>query len=229
MPGSGPDVVSARHFDAWWKKRRAKDPHLLDYTLELLIDPSAGDVDVAAFPDSWRQGDLELRVSYDFAPGADLDGVTVHVPLAMLNQVTARGFDWQVPGLRAELVAAVVRSLPKTLRRHFVPVSDAVRDFLARHGPDDGDLTDVLADDLRRRTGELVRPSDWRPRAGARPPPRELPDRGRPRAARRVRQGPRRAASDACTGTSRAPSRGPSVRPWSARGSRGGRSVRSHG
>ena len=157
----GRDVVSARHFDGWWKKRRAEDPHLLDYTLDLLIDPTAGELDLSAFPDTWRQGELELRVSYEFAPGADLDGVTVHVPLAVLNQVTERGFDWQVPGLREELVAAVVRSLPKTLRRHFVPVSDAVRTFLATHGPDDGDLTDVLADDLRRRTGELVRPSDW--------------------------------------------------------------------
>ena len=157
----GPDVVSARHFDAWWKTRRADDPHLLDYTLELLIDPSTGDLDVTAFPDSWRQGELELRVSYEFAPGADLDGVTVHVPLAVLNQVTEHGFDWQVPGLRTELVAAVVRSLPKTLRRHFVPVADAARDFLLAHGPAEGDLTDVLADDLRRRTGELVRPSDW--------------------------------------------------------------------
>ena len=155
------DVVSARHFDAWWKVRRADDPHLLDFSLELLIDPSAGAIDVSAFPDTWRQGDLELRVSYEFAPGADLDGVTVHVPLAVLNQVTPHGFDWQVPGLRTELVAAVVRSLPKSLRRHFVPVSDAVAQFLARHGPDDGDLTDVLAEDLRQRTGELVRPSDW--------------------------------------------------------------------
>ena len=157
----GRDVVSARHFDSWWKERRAADPHLLDYTLDLLVDPAAGAIDVSAFPDTWRQGDFELAVSYEFAPGADLDGVTVHVPLAVLNQVTPRGFDWQVPGLRADLVAAVVRSLPKALRRHFVPVTEAVRVFLEQHGPDDGDLTDVLADDLRSRTGELIRPSDW--------------------------------------------------------------------
>ncbi|HUP85419.1 MAG TPA: ATP-dependent RNA helicase HrpA [Acidimicrobiales bacterium] len=157
----GAEVVSSRHFDVWWKRRRADDPGLLDYTVDLLIEPSAGPVEVDGFPDLWRQGGLELDVTYDFAPGTDLDGVTVHVPLAVLNQVDATGFDWQVPGLRAELVAAVVRSLPKSLRRHFVPVSDATREFLSRHGPSDGDLTEALAADLRARTGELVRPDDW--------------------------------------------------------------------
>jgi ATP-dependent helicase HrpA len=157
----GSDVVSARHFDSWWKRRSADEPHLLDFTMDLLIDPSARDLDLRGFPDTWRQGDLELRVSYEFAPGADLDGVTVHVPLAVLNQVRNDGFDWQVPALRRDLVAAVVRSLPKSLRRHFVPVTDSVRSFLESHGPGDGALLDVLAADLRARTGELIRPSDW--------------------------------------------------------------------
>jgi ATP-dependent helicase HrpA len=155
------EVVSARHFDRWWKTAREEDPALLDYTLDLLIDPGAGEVDVAAFPDAWPQDALELPLTYEFAPGSEIDGVTVHVPLAVLNQVTGAGFDWQVPGLREELVAAVVRSLPKTLRRHFVPVGDSVRAFLADHDPSEGALTDVLAADLRRRTGELVRPGDW--------------------------------------------------------------------
>jgi ATP-dependent helicase HrpA len=156
------DVVSGRHFDSWWKKTRTTEPALLDYTLELLIDRADGDVDLTGFPDTWTQGDLSLALSYEFAPGSEMDGVTVHVPLARLNQVSPIGFDWQVPGLRAELVAALMRSLPKTLRRHFVPVGDAVRAFLAAHDPSSGEeLTDALAADLRARTGELVRPSDW--------------------------------------------------------------------
>ncbi len=156
------DVVSGRHFDSWWKQARPVDPSLLDFTLDLLIDRSAGAVDLTGFPDTWTQGDVSLRLSYEFAPGSQLDGVTVHVPLSVLNQVSPVGFDWQVPGLRPDLVAALMRSLPKSLRRHFVPVGEAVSGFLATHDPTSGDeLVDALAADLRRRTGELVRPSDW--------------------------------------------------------------------
>ena len=66
---------------------RAADPARLNFTPELLIDPSAAGVSVAAYPDVWRQGSLELSLSYVFEPGSDLDGVTVDIPLPVLNQV----------------------------------------------------------------------------------------------------------------------------------------------
>ena len=87
----------------------------------MLINERAEAVTKDDYPDSWRQGKLKFRVTYQFEPGADADGVTVHVPLQVLNQVTSEGFDWQIPGLREELVTELIRSLPKPIRRNYVP------------------------------------------------------------------------------------------------------------
>ncbi|HET6776018.1 MAG TPA: ATP-dependent RNA helicase HrpA [Acidimicrobiales bacterium] len=157
----GPDVVSARHFDRWWKEARRREPDLLTFTLDDLLDPEAGPVDGEAFPTTWRQGDLAFDVTYTFGPGADDDGVTVHVPLALLNQVDQTGFDWQVPGHRLDLVTALVRSLPKAVRRRLVPVPDRAREALTGIGPGDGPLLDVLARRLATLSGEPVSPGDF--------------------------------------------------------------------
>ncbi len=156
------EVVSGRHFDSWWKKQRQKDPTLLDFDLEMLIDPGAAEIDLGSFPDVWRHGDLELPLTYLFDPGAEADGVTVHIPLPLLNRLdeTTR-FDWHVPGWRRDLVTALIRSLPKTVRRNFVPVPDYVERFLAEAGPDDGPLLETLAARLTRMTGDAVRVGDF--------------------------------------------------------------------
>jgi ATP-dependent helicase HrpA len=157
----GSDVVSARHFDRWWNEARRRDPDLLTFTLADLVDPQAEPVEADAFPTTWRQGELAFDVSYTFGPGADDDGVTVHVPLAVLNQVDAAGFDWQVPGHRLDLVTALIRSLPKAVRRRLVPAPDRARAALAGIRPDDGPLLDVLARRLASLSGEAVAPGDF--------------------------------------------------------------------
>ena len=155
------EVVSGRHFDAWWKKARRSDPELLTFTREMLLatDPSLG-TDTADTPDQWTQGGLMLPVAYRFEPGAPDDGVTVEVPLAALNRVRPEGFDWQVPALREELVTALIRSLPKQLRRNFVPAPDVARAVLARlePGTEAGTepLVEALARQLRRIGGQDV-------------------------------------------------------------------------
>jgi ATP-dependent helicase HrpA len=156
-------VVSARHFDRWWKDERRSQPHLLDYTLDVLIDPDGGPLALDDFPLSFDDpGGVSVPLSYRFAPGDEADGVTAHVPLALLNRVTGAGLDWHVPGLRPELVTALIRSLPKALRRHFVPAPEYADRFLASvDGPSAGPLLDVLAGWLTRQTGEVVRPDDW--------------------------------------------------------------------
>ena len=108
-------VVSGAHFDRWWKDARRHDPQLLRYTRELLVGDAG--IDEAALPDVWRQGEHELALTYRFEPGVEDDGITVHVPLHALEGLRAAGFDWLVPGLREELVVALIRSLPKELRR----------------------------------------------------------------------------------------------------------------
>ncbi len=155
------DVVSARHFDAWWKKARRDRPDLLTFEKAMLVNATADEVRAADYPDVWRQGELEFPLTYQFEPGADADGVTVHIPLPVLNQVTDAGFDWQVPGLREDLVAALVKSLPKSLRRTFVPAPDTARQVTGRIGPDDGPLLDVLGRELEALRGVAVPREAW--------------------------------------------------------------------
>ncbi|MEE6272085.1 ATP-dependent RNA helicase HrpA [Georgenia sp. MJ206] len=122
-------IVTARHFDAWWKKARRDEPELLTFTRELLL-PDADAVSGTDFPDTWHQGDLTLPLTYQFEPGADADGVTVHVPIAVLGRLRNEGFDWMVPGLLAELTTATIRALPKKIRVQLVPAPDVAREVL---------------------------------------------------------------------------------------------------
>lgn len=154
-------VTGARSFERWWRTARAEDPEVLDVPMALLVDPAAGPVDVRAWPDEWRQGELRLPLRYRYAPGDGDDGVTVSIPLVALSQVRATGFDWHVPGLRRELITALLRSLPRPLRRHFVPVSEAADEILAACGPGDGPLLEVVARQLARRSGEPISADLW--------------------------------------------------------------------
>ena len=156
------EVVSARHFDSWWKKARRATPDLLDFTMDMLVGEAAGTVDERDHPDRWQSGDVGLPVSYRFEPGDEADGVTVHVPLTALNQLAAGEFDWHVPGLRHELVTALLRSLPKAVRRNLVPAPDVARALLDRVGPADGPLLPALERELLRMTGVAVPPGSWR-------------------------------------------------------------------
>ena len=149
------DVVSARHFDAWWKKQRHRTPELLTFTRDDLLrtdETTAGE----DRPDTWRTGDAALALTYRFEPGAPDDGVTVHVPIDVLARLGGDEFVWQVPALREELVTALIRSLPKDLRRNFVPAPDTARAVLSGVDPAGEPLLTALQRELRRRTGVVV-------------------------------------------------------------------------
>ncbi|KUM75381.1 ATP-dependent RNA helicase HrpA [Streptomyces griseorubiginosus] len=146
-------VVSGAHFDSWWKRKRHEEPEFLDFEREMLIRESAEAVTKADYPDSWRQGPLKFRVTYQFEPGADADGVTVHIPLQVLNQVKDEGFDWQIPGLREELVTELIRSLPKPIRRNYVPAPNFAKRFLDTAVPLQEPLTVTMARELKRMVG----------------------------------------------------------------------------
>lgn len=147
------DVVSARHFDAWWKKQRHVTPELLTFTRDDLLRTEDA---VDGQPDAWRAGDLALPLSYRFEPGAEDDGVTVHVPVGVLARLGGDEFAWQVPALREELVTALIRSLPKDLRRNFVPAPDTARAVLGAITPGAEPLLEAVQRELHRRTGVLV-------------------------------------------------------------------------
>ncbi|MFD5554750.1 ATP-dependent RNA helicase HrpA [Streptomyces sp. NPDC127068] len=156
-----PHVVSGAHFDSWWKRKRQEEPDLLDFEREMLIRESAQAITKADYPDSWTQGRLKFRVTYQFEPGADADGVTVHIPVQVLNQVTDEGFDWQIPGLREQVVTELIRTLPKPVRRHYVPAPDFAGRFLARATPLQEPLEVTLARELHAMVRVPVSPDDF--------------------------------------------------------------------
>ena len=157
----GTEVFSQKHFDTWWKKAQQKDPELLNFERSFLINDDAEQVSKLDFPNLWHQGNLKLKLTYQFEPGTDADGVTVHIPLPLLNQVEMTGFDWQIPGLREELVIALIKSLPKSYRRNFVPAPNYAQSFLSRAEPLEKPLLDTLIYELRRMTGVTVEAEHW--------------------------------------------------------------------
>ncbi|WP_438352433.1 ATP-dependent RNA helicase HrpA [Microbacterium sp. CJ88] len=163
------DVYDARSFESWWKDASARTPRLLDLTEADLLDENARR-DERDFPARWTQGDQVLSLAYRFEPGAPDDGVTVVVPLALLAQLRPDGFDWQVPGLRDELVTALLRALPKAIRRNVVPAADWAATFaddLAGLGPEahagvpPRTLRDALARLVQRVANQPVTSADF--------------------------------------------------------------------
>ena len=157
----GEEVVSGAHFDSWWKRTRGQQPDLLTFDPEMLVNETAADVTAHDYPDAWREGDLVLPLSYQFEPGTAADGVTVDLAVATLNRVTPDAFSWQVPGLREELVVALIRSLPKQLRVNFVPAPNHARAFLDSVSPGEEPLLDALERHLRATTGVVVPRDAW--------------------------------------------------------------------
>lgn len=169
-------VTDVRAFDKWWKQARLEDDNFLDFNPEKLINEEAADYDDSQFPRQWVQrtdsGELTLDLRYEYAPTAGVggtrteaakrDGVAVQVPILFLNQLSPEPFRWQIPGLRHELVTALIKSLPKAIRRNFVPAPDVARAACAAFEEDYSPATDELLPSLalvlRRLRGVVVEP-----------------------------------------------------------------------
>ncbi|MCL2919730.1 ATP-dependent RNA helicase HrpA [Shewanella litorisediminis] len=153
-------IYNAPRLFSWWKEARRKQPELLNFNEEMLYARQTGHVSKLDFPDVWHQGNLSFALSYHFEPGAQDDGVSVHIPVALLNQVEDNGFDYLVPGLREEKCVALIKSLPKSQRRNFVPAPDYARaavQAMSQELP----LLDSLAKQLLRMTGTRVSSEDF--------------------------------------------------------------------
>ncbi|CAM4228606.1 ATP-dependent RNA helicase HrpA [Nocardia ninae] len=155
------DIVSVRHFDSWWKSARRKDPALLDFSTSTVVNAGTAALDPAAFPDAWRQGELSFPLTYQFEPGNEEDGVTVRIPVEQLAHVRAVGFDWLVPGMRDELAAALIKTLPKALRRSVVPAPDFAARALAALTPRAEPMRIGLARELSRLGAITIDPTDF--------------------------------------------------------------------
>ena len=115
-------VTSAAAFNRWWKDERREHPDLLIYPASLLMPHEATSGE--GFPDRWQCPELSLPLSYEFAPGSPRDGVSMRIPIEVLERVSDAGTDWLVPGMREDLLTEAIRALPKGVRRLLAPAPD---------------------------------------------------------------------------------------------------------
>jgi len=155
------EVICQRSFLSWWKKTKHTEPKLLNFTKAFLLQESSEKVTKKEYPETWQQGNITLPLSYHFSPGDDDDGISVHIPVGILNQVEETGFDWLIPALRLELAIAFIKGLPKTQRRNFVPAPNYAEASLAKMVPFEASFTDSLAKQLLRMTGVRLPEDAW--------------------------------------------------------------------
>ena len=160
------NVCSDLTFKKWWQTESSKSPNLLDVDINALLKKDASDIHERDYPDEWKQGNIRLPLSYVFEPNADNDGVNVSIPLPLLNQVKDVGFDWLVPGFRHELIVALIKALPKRLRRNFVPAPNFADACLADIQASDENgaplsLIEAVSNKLRKMTGVMLSQEDF--------------------------------------------------------------------
>lgn len=159
-------ISSEAAFKKWWRKTLDATPDCLDFDPQALLKQDTAHVGELDYPDHWVQNNLRLGLGYEFEPNHPDDGVSLMIPLPVLNQVQDIGFDWLVPGFRHELTVYLIKSLPKRLRRNFVPAPDfatACLQDLPTHNKQGhwNTFTDALSTKLFKMTGVKVEQEDW--------------------------------------------------------------------
>ncbi|WP_407704974.1 ATP-dependent RNA helicase HrpA [Thalassotalea hakodatensis] len=154
-------VVCQRSFLAWWKNQKQQTPKLLDFTKAFLLNENSEKLSKADYPDVWQQGNFTLPLSYHFKPGDEDDGVSVHIPIGVLNQVTDQGFDWQIPALRYELIISLIKALPKSVRRNYVPAPNYAQACFDALSPSELTLQQAMEKQLLRMTGVRIPEDAW--------------------------------------------------------------------
>lgn len=155
------EIHQTATFDSWYRTQSQKDPNLLIMREEDVLAREASEVTAAQYPDTLQFGDLRLSLTYHFEPNHARDGVTVRVPAPLLPSLPAERLEWLVPGLLEAKCIALVRNLPKALRKNFVPVPDFVKAAMARLVFGQGALPQALGHELLRMTGARVSDEAW--------------------------------------------------------------------
>jgi ATP-dependent helicase HrpA len=153
-------IYSTPQFEKWLRKATQEKPKLLHMRREDLVQREA-EISAEAFPDHMDLNGMQLPLEYHFSPGHKTDGVSLRVPRAVLNQVTEERCQWLVPGLLRERIIALIKSLPKPLRKSFVPVPDYADACLKALEPSDRPLTLALAEQLKAMTGVHIPEDAW--------------------------------------------------------------------
>ena len=154
-------AVCQRSFLSWWKKAKKQDAELLNFTKAFLLNETSSELSVKEYPDTWQQNNLTLPLTYHFSPGDIDDGISVIIPIALLNQCFDEGFDWLIPALRYDLLVALIKALPKSLRRNFVPTPNYANACLENMNESQGNLVDAFSKQLLRMTGVRLPEDVW--------------------------------------------------------------------
>ncbi len=146
------DVTTAKRFNAWWRRQRSENPDLLAFTLGDLL-PGHQQLDLGGFPDVWDADGRAFALQYEFDATSPIDGLTIDVPVEHLASLDAAPFTWSVPGLRTDLIEAVLRSLPKQVRKEFIPIAETAAQLSRELVPEERSIVDAVADHLALRAG----------------------------------------------------------------------------
>ena len=154
-------VYSQPAFEKWWRQQKKNRPDMLNISIEDLIQPGCNNIQVDAWPDHLSVQGFAVPLSYHFAPGDQDDGVTAMLPLMILNQLQPDQFDWLVPGMLQDKLVQLIKSLPKSLRRNFVPAPEFARACISHLSPDQGGLPGQLGAQLHRMSGVEIPLTAW--------------------------------------------------------------------
>ncbi|MBK1649991.1 ATP-dependent RNA helicase HrpA [Rhabdochromatium marinum] len=154
-------IYSKPQFERWLRKATHKQPKLLHLSLADVMRHEAADITAEAFPDALRVGATELPLDYHFDPGSQVDGVTLVLPLPLINQVAPERLEWLVPGLLEERITALLRGLPKPLRKGLVPIPDTAARIAARLKPSERPLVQALGEAIKALTGQVIPEDAW--------------------------------------------------------------------
>lgn len=156
------DIINGAGFEKWRKQAERQDPKLLFLSKDQLMQHDAEQVTADYYPDQMLVNRVPLKLEYHFEPGKQQDGITQTVPLSLLNQTSAERYEWLVPGLLREKIIFLLKALPKSLRRHFIPVPKYADECLKYLSPEQGALLPALSECLRKLTGIDIEQKDWR-------------------------------------------------------------------
>jgi ATP-dependent helicase HrpA len=156
------DIINGAGFEKWRKKSEKEDPNLLFLSKAQLMQHQAEQVTADYYPDQMLVNRVPVKLEYHFEPGKQHDGITQTIPLSLLNQTSAERYEWLVPGLLRDKIIFLLKALPKSLRRHFIPVPKYADDCLKDLSPESGALLPALSERLRKLTGVEIDEKDWR-------------------------------------------------------------------
>ncbi len=158
-------IYSTPQFEQWLRKATRREPKILHMRMSDVMRREAAEVSQQAFPDGLPVGATKLPLEYRFDPGHAADGVTLVVPVPLINQVSAERCEWLVPGLLEELITALLRGLPKQVRKAFVPIPDTASRLARRLTPSERPLLPALGEGLKELTSVQVPEDAWDPGA----------------------------------------------------------------